>query len=434
MRGRVACRVLSPLCRLGPALLSVFLAACIDYGVSPEPEPVAPPDASVVPEAVELDGVCVSAERTLALQNRGGEPLTLSAVQLEGDGWSARHPSLPAVIGPGAVLEVVLTGSAGKATLTLRTDDPDQPELVVPLSSNADIPPTVIITAPYEDEVIDPTLPFVLKAVVADIETPVGELVGEWRSNRVGLLASATVDDGGRVVTEWPADTRWPGPHVFELVLADACGNTGENSIYACQDGAWAVESLVADVWRVEGEASVDQAAGTASLGPDVGAAFDAYLVFDSDVFDATFTVAGAGAGFTLTLLDSTRATAWLGGGGCGLGLGPEICTGTGLPGWSIVVDTLAGDGNDCAPPPSVALVADGELGAPSACVALADFDAGTHAFEVHAADGAVVVLVDGAVVLEAPAPVGAFGAYAGFTGVGDWQFGELWLTDSRCQ
>ncbi len=411
------------------------LVACVEYEVAPEPKPVAPPDASVVPEAVTLDGVCVSEVRTLALQNRGGEALTLSAVELQGDGWSARHPSLPAVLAPGAVLDVTLTGTAGKATLTLVTDDPDQPELVVPLSANADIPPTVIITAPYEDEVIDPALPFQLKAVVADPETPVTELGAEWRSNRVGFLASATVDEGGRVVTEWPADTRWPGPHVFELVLTDGCGNLGENSIYACQDGAWAVESLVADVWRVEGEASVDQTAGTASIGPEVGAAFDAYLVFDSDLFDATFTVAGAGAGFTLTLLDSTRATEWLGGRGCGLGLGPEACAGKGLPGWSIVVDTLAGDGNDCAPPPSIALVADGELAAPLACASLVDFDAGPHAIEVHAADGALLVQLDGTAVLDAPVPPGtAFGAYAGFTGVGEWSFGELWLTDSRCK
>ncbi|MSQ02451.1 MAG: hypothetical protein EXR71_11260 [Myxococcales bacterium] len=311
--------------------------------------------------------------------------MTLSAVELVGQGWSASHPSLPAVLAPGAVLDV--------------------------------------------------TLPFELKAMVADQETPATELVGEWRSNRVGFLASPTVDDGGRVVTEWPADTRWPGPHVFELVLTDACGNTGENSIYACQDGAWAVESLVADVWRVEGQASVDQTTGTTSLGPDLGSAFDAYLVFDSDLFDAPFTVSGRGAGFTLTLLDSTRATEWVVGGGCGLGLGPEACAGTGLPGWSIVVDTLPGDGNDCAPSPTVSLVADGDVGAPLACSSLPDFDTGPHAVQVHAADGLLVVELDGAAVLEVPAPPGApFGAYAGFTGVGEWSFGELWLTDSRCK
>lgn len=411
----------------------LWLLGCPDYQVTPEEVPPEPGDLVVTPTALDLEGVCEGASRDVVLQNRGESPLTLSGVALDADNWSVSYPSLPVEIAPGRAINLTLTGSAGQGTLTVTTDDPDTPTVVVPLAATANVAPTVYITAPYEDQVLDPDAPFTLAGVVADPESPPETLVAEWRSNRLGHLVTTAPDSDGRVVTAWPDELRRPGPVVVELVLTDPCGATGEMSMYACQDGAWEVESLAADVWQTEGDAVVDQPSATAALGPGAGAGFDAYLTFDAELFAAEFDVAGAGAGFTLTLLDPERATDWLGGDGCGLGLGPDTCTGPGLPGWAVVFDTQAGDGNDCGAAPSLSLVIDGELDAPLACAPLPAGFAGGHV-RVTSAAGAVHVEIDGVAALDAALPAGVAGtAYAGFTGVGDWIVNELVLTDSQC-
>ena len=410
-----------------------WLLACNQYQLTPEPEAPGPPDLRVSPTEVVFSGVCTTEHRDVVLENRGESALTVHEVEVEGSGWSVSHPTLPAEIAPGTALNLEVGGTAGPGTLTLRTDDPDTPEVVVPLAATANEAPVVYITAPYESQVLDPDVPFVLGGLVADEESAPTALVAEWRTDRAGVLGTCTPDEDGRVSLPWPDALRLPGPVVIELVVTDPCDTPGEASLYVCQDGAWEVDSLAVDAWRTEGDAEVDQVAARATLGPGAGSAFDAYLTFDAELVTAEFDVTGTGAGFVFTLLDPARVVDWLGAGGCGLGLGAATCTGPGLPGWAVVFDTLAGDGNDCAAPPSVSLVVDGDLAAPLACVALPTPLGGGHV-RVVSADGAVEVRVDDRVVLDAPLPSSAIGtAYAGFTGVGDWTVQALTLTDSRC-
>lgn len=411
----------------------LWLQACTEYLLAPEPTPPAPGELVVVPEAVALEGVCEAESTTIVLQNHGGTALSLTGVTLEGAGWSVQHAALPAPIPAGKALNIDVTGSAGQATLRLDTDDPARPSVSVPLSATANRPPTVYITAPFEGQVLDPAAPFTLAAVVSDPESAPDTLLGEWRSNRVGTLGTGVPDADGRLRSAWPEALRVPGPVVVELVLTDPCGAVGEASMYACQDGAWAVSSLAEDVWLTEGDAAVDPLAGSATLGPGAGAAYDAYLTFDADRFAADFELKGGGAGVALVLLDAARHSAWLGAEGCGLGLGAPDCAGSGLPGWAVVLDTLAGDGNDCAEVPSVSLVVDGVLDPARPCAPLPAPFAGGRV-QVLAEDGRVQVALDGASVLDVALPEGASGAaYAGFTGVGDWAVDTLTFTDSRC-
>ncbi len=411
----------------------LWLLACIDFQVASEPAAPEAGDLVVAPEAVAIEGVCGTESSDVVLQNRGGSALTLFEVAVAGEGWTVREPSMPATIAPGQAVNVEVEGSAGLATLTLTTDDKDTPIVTVPLSATANLPPVVYITAPYEGQVLDPEVAFTLAAVVSDPESPSEALTAEWRSNRLGHLLLDAPGADGKVETEWPDELRVPGPVVLELLLTDPCGAIGENSMFACQNGAWTVQALAADVWRTLGDAQVDQTAATATLGPGVGGAFDAYLTFDADLFEAEFAVTGSGAGFAFVLLDPARADGWLGADGCGLGVGAAACEGPGLPGWAVVVDTEAGDGNDCGEVPTIALVVDGDFGTPLACASLpAPFGGGTLRLSAEA--GAVHAELDGALVLDAALPEGVGGtAYAGFTGVGGWLFEELTLTDSRC-
>ena len=411
----------------------VGLLGCIDYGVnSPPPDPA--PEVDVTPTSIDVPMVCGTAVQQIWIANTGTGNLTITSLDLEGDGWSLDPVDLPIAVAPDESYALDLHVVDGDATLTIGMDDADEPTITVPLSAHVNTPPTALISSPWEEQFIGMEEEITLSAVVGDDETAAEELTGTWTDSLTGLVATVTPDADGHISTPWPAADRAPGPQVMYLTLEDPCAASGGQSVFFCQDGPFPVEPLVADAWIRHGDVSLDADAGVLTFGPGVAAGIDGSGIYDPDEVDVTFTVSGAGAGFSLTALDSERRDLWVGGDGCGLGFG-DCDGGTPLPGWSLAFDLEDGDGNDCGTAPSVGLTFDGDQLAYAACAALPVGlgDGAAHDVNVHVASGIVTVTVD-AQAVELPVTIDSFAAYLGFTAAdGDFVFSDVVFTDYTC-
>lgn len=428
-------------------MLALALLACIDYRVvTPPVTPV--PGLAADPQSIALDGVCGGEEQLVTLTNPGTGATTISAITVDGMGWTL--PALPALPftleplldDPAARLDLALEAGAGVATLVVTSD---APEVDVPLRASDNQHPTVVILSPYEDEVVGEDDELVLTGLVADADDDVGDLTVVWVADN-GFFSTAVPDADGRVETDWPADQRTAGPQLIQLVANDACEDQGEATLYYCQDGPFAIDVLGAEAWRFDGGASWDGSELTLVDGPgETGAGFDLFSLFDGDVLDVMFEVliqddgTGMPEGLSFTLLDPARVTTYIGGDGCGLGYGGDAsCTsGPALPGWSVELDTLAGD-DDCAVGDHVAVVVDGAITSPAGCASAA-LAGEWHTVELVVSACLVSVLLDGATVLDAAVPSGQdFEGFAGFTaatgaGGGSVKVRNVTVIDSTC-
>ena len=103
------------------------------------------PDASVTPLQVPFGTVATNSTSNaiVQLRNIGDAPLGVSGLTLApASGLSMAAPTLPAQVAPGDYIDVPLTyapTAVGElaSSLTLETDDPDSPEIVVPITGTA---------------------------------------------------------------------------------------------------------------------------------------------------------------------------------------------------------------------------------------------------------------------------------------------------------
>ncbi len=428
-------------------MLALALLACIDYRVvTPPVTPV--PALAAAPQTIALDGICGGEEQVITLTNPGTGPTTITAITVDGMGWTVPVlPALPFTLeplldDPAAHLDLALAAGAGVATLVVSSD---APEVDVPLRASDNQHPTVVILNPYEDEVVGEDDDLLLTGLVADADDDLGDLTVVWVADN-GFFSTAVPDADGRVETDWPADQRTAGPQLIQLVANDACEDQGETTLYYCQDGPFAIDVLGDEAWRFDGGASWDGSELTLVNGPsETGAGFDLFSLFDGDVLDVMFEVllqddgTGAPEGLSFTLLDPARVTTYIGGDGCGLGYGGDAsCTsGPALPGWSVELDTLAGD-DDCAVGDHVAVVVDGAITSPAGCASAA-LAGEWHTVELVVSAGLVSVVLDGVTVLDAAVPSGqAFEGFAGFTaatgvGGGTVKVRNVTVIDSTC-
>lgn len=416
----------------------VALAGCLEYGVlgeQPVPEPELP-EIDVAPLEISVAGVCASQTETVAVTNHGDGDLTLLAATIEGEGWQLLDAEFPAVVAALDTLELSVAGTVGSALLTIESDDADEPEVVVSLSAAGNVTPYGVISAPAEDGVLPAAGSVQFTAFVSDTEQSPIELGIRLFSDVVGEIAVPAADTNGRIDFEWEESARLAGPQTLQLQVEDACGAVGESSVYFCQDGEYVVSPLVNHAWHTESAAVVDQSAGNLVLGPTVGAAFDAFAVYDGDRIDVQFSVATeGGAGFALVALDAARMSSWIGGDGCGLGFA-DCNGGEALPGWALAFDLTMGDENDCGGVPAVSFVVDGAIQAPAPCAALPEISDGlTHQIRVLVEAPTVTVTVDGVLTLNANVgEIEVFPAYVGFSGSdGSYLLDGMDATDFTC-
>ena len=426
--------------RLPPAptlvLIALGLTAChVENGLTPKPtgETGAPEESSPPPPGDLLADpsssalvVCGSASQDITLQNAGEGDLTIDDLELEGDGWTLEEVSLPLVLEPGASAVVTLSASAGEATLHVHSDDPDTPDLSVPLSATADAAPSLTILSPTHEEVLE-SGPVSLEAQVSDDVDDPSSLGVTWTSSLDGVVGEATPDSTGYAITSWD-DDRSEGNHDLSASVTDACGNTTSTDVGVCQQGGYEVDELDIDAWHFEGSATWDDSSGwlqlTDAATNQVGSAFQIaspVAAGDVDIEFAFYVSGGSGAdGMSLTALDAGSMTTYLGPAGCGLGYGSAGCTsGAGLPGWSIEVDTYDnGMPYDPTAQDHVAFSFDGHADAPVVWAALPEMEDGLwHVMSVNVVAPHVTVAIDSTPYIDQDVTGDFdFDAYIGFT------------------
>lgn len=406
----------------------LLLAACTEYtleGEKPAPDfaddPPEIPDVAVTPASVDLGAVCGGAgEATVTVTNVGAGPLNVRGAEIGGDGWTLGAVTLPATLAPGEALDLPVSGGPGAAVLTVITDDPDTPEIDVPLSVSADAPPTAEILDPADGDVLAGDVTALLHGLVSDDVDAPDALAVTWASDVDGALAAEPTTAGGDTLAPWDPAVRTPGTHRVTLTATDSCGQSTEAVVSLCQDQGYTADNLDLATWHFEGSALWDATNGwvqlTAATTDQSGTAFQTGTTVGADNVSIAFRFyvsGGSGAdGISVTALDASRMTSFVGSTGGGIGY-------AGLPGWSIEVDTwYNGEYGDPTPDDHVSIHFDGEPFGPAAWAALPEMEDGAwHDMEVNVLAPRVTVSIDGVTYIDTDlAGFSAFPAYVGFT------------------
>lgn len=419
------------------AAIVLVLSACSDYSLSgmekaDEGEedgesPVLDPELTVTPGEIS-EVICESSGHTVTVGNEGEGELEVISYGITGEGWSVEGPEAPMVLAPADTVDLALTGGVGDALLVIESNDPVQPVVDVPLSGSSDAAPSVSISTPSQNAVMDIGIDMTLSGEVSDDVDPAEELSLSWWSDVDGTLSTDAADSSGETSLSWAADGRTEGDHTLWLSAEDSCGNVTETEVAVCQQAGYTVDELDIDDWNFEGVANWDSANGwlelTDTSGYVVGTAFETSTAVSGDAVTIRFLFYmgdGSGAdGLSLTALDVDRYTTFLGGSGCGIGYGGDAsCTdGPALPGWSIEVDTYYNDGQDPTEEDHLMFTFDGDVDDAATWAILPEMeDNGWHEMVVEVADPHVTVSIDGTTYIDEDlSGYFAFPAYVGFT------------------
>jgi len=125
--------------------LSIGCAADYELETIQDPAEATAPDLVVTPTAVDFGAAQVGESITtdLLLTNAGNDNLSVESVLVDNPNITASAPALPILIEPGKGALVDLTWDASTdltATVTLHSNDPDEPEYDVPLAGRIAIP------------------------------------------------------------------------------------------------------------------------------------------------------------------------------------------------------------------------------------------------------------------------------------------------------
>ena len=384
------------------------------------------PDLVVSPEAVDLSGVCDSGQTEIWLSNMGEGDLILDLVQTTSN-WGI-DTAVPEALAAETSVELTLLTIGGEGTLTIHSNDPDEPIKDVPLMTRPDGPPVVAIVAPTEGAIIAQGEEAYLYAIVGDEETPTEALEVEWSSDVDGFIDKPDVEADGSSEAKWRSP-RTPGDHTLTVTVTDTCGLSASATVKVCQQAGFDESLLDIESWSFAGEARWDPVNDWLELTDDrmniVGGAFTSAKAVSGDTLEITFLFYigdGTGAdGISLTALNTNVATSYIGGSGCGIGYGGDApCTdGPALPGWSLEVDTWYNEGQDPTSEDHIMFTFNGDVDDPAAWAILPEMeDNGWHTMRVVVDAPHVLAEIDGVPYIDQNITGGTFDfpAAIGFT------------------
>lgn len=361
------------------------------------------------PSFVAELGVCGSVQRTVTVQSTGSSDLTVSAIVLEGEGWTMTGPDLPLVLAPGETAAIELTGTAGAAKLTVSSDASDDPDLAILLDASADLPPTVTMISPSAGSVLEVS-DTVFTATVTDDFDPPQTLALQWASSVDGVLGTDPADSSGTAMLSWTSADHSSGAQDVTLTATDSCGSAAVAALDVCQQAGYIEDSIDLESWHFEGMANWNSTDGwlelTTPVTGQLASAFNTADVVTGDdvaIEFQFFVSGGSGAdGLSLTALDTDRMTSYLGASGGSIGYGSEGSS-PGLPGWSIEVDTYDnGMPQDPTALDHVMFTFDGNQASGSAWAALPEMEDGAwHTMTVVVKDPHVTVQIDGVAYID---------------------------------
>lgn len=411
--------------------LLALVAACSDYEINKEKEEVSDPEESeadpipgltVSPESIDAEGVCISVDREVTLTSDGEDAVQIQDIDIDGEGWEVEAPATPFDLEPGESHVLTVIGSEGEATLTITSDDVDDPVQTVTLTASADTAPEIALVSPDDSDILDST-DTQLQVTVSDLESDAEELYITWSSDVDGTIDSAFAESDGTSLVEWTG-TRTSGDHTLTATVLDSCGNEGSLDVQVCVQAGYDVDGLDLSTWHFEGDSTWDSTNNwlqiTDTSTGQVGSAFQLTPVSGDNVtIEFQFYASGgSGAdGIALTALDTSRATSYLGESGGYLGYGATAAADR-LPGWSIEFDTYE-NGTDPTSSDHIAFTFDGDAANPESWIAVPDLEDGAwHTVSIEVADPHVTVILDGTTYIdEDMSGTFAFPAYVGFSG-----------------
>ncbi|MFT5684174.1 MAG: hypothetical protein ACI8RZ_005115 [Myxococcota bacterium] len=371
-------------------------------------------------EEVDLGVVCGSGEASVPVANDGDAVLVLSQVSVSGGDWELL--SAPTEIDPGTTADIQLSGSDGTGILTIQTNDPSNPTILVHLSASADQPPSVDLDA--ASAIIAPGAIETLTGSVSD-DDGADSLSLSWSSDVDGVLSTDGTDSTGAVSLDWDGAIQSSDSHTVTLTATDACGNTASDDITFCQNEGYTEENIDLASWEFTGNAEWDKKNSWVELTNDSsyqrGTAFQTSQTVSSDsvsirfLFYAGVNDSGGADGLTLTAIDTTRMTTYQGASGGSIGYG-------GLPGWTVEVDTWYNSESSYDEPTTadhVSFVIDGDsTSAGEISAAIHEVEDGLwHEMEVEVDGIHVTVKIDSITYLDDDVPaIVSFPAHVGFT------------------
>lgn len=140
----------------------VFLApgafsACVEYDFVKERDPTARPDIEVRPGSLDFGALEYGARSAelLRVSNEGARALSLGPIELAGaDAFALTVPAHSGSLEPGESIDLVVEytpwSTADEAMVRVQSDDPDEPELEVPLFGALNVPLLVFSPDPLD--------------------------------------------------------------------------------------------------------------------------------------------------------------------------------------------------------------------------------------------------------------------------------------------
>ena len=159
--------------RLVAAMGIGLVGGCVEYNVNGAKEDVPGPSIYVDPDIVSFGAVDLGVEQAavVTIDNIGGDTLTLDSLDLlSGDAFTLNTDSTASSLEPGEQTEAIITYTpwtvADVGSLSVKSNDPEQPVVTVPVSGSLDVPLLAFTPSPMDfgryaaghDETLDLTM------------------------------------------------------------------------------------------------------------------------------------------------------------------------------------------------------------------------------------------------------------------------------------
>ena len=397
-------------------------------------------------------------EQILVLGNDGRAAVTVSALDVTGEGYDAAlvGNALPVVVDPGDTIPVRVGFTAPSAMrtdglLAVVSDDPQTPRIEVPLAANlapANNRPAINLVKPLPGATFSMNQHWTIRAYALDVETAPTDLTVTFTSDRQGVLGTVRPDATGEVLLDTVSSLE--GDDHITATVTDGDGATSEDgadiSVTACSEYTWNQEETFGPAF----DHTLFAINGAAVHYPDTGEFWltdstweGGAIYLSTPILLERFrmrlrfrveTITG-GDGMAIAWVQGADPDALLGQRGEQLGVGAI----SGATGWVVELDNHQNSSRGDPSADHVALVRLPAYQHEGAPVAVMDLEDGSPRELVVDFDlGHLVVTLEGATVLETDVPDYApFEGYLGVTAatgsLANRHILETWSVETGC-
>ncbi len=412
------------------------------------------PAALAFPSLLEGD----RSEQIVILGNDGRAPVTVSALDVTGDGYDAGlvGTTLPVVVDPGDTIPVRVGFTAPSALradglLSVVSDDPQTPRIEVPLSANlapANNRPAINLVKPMAGATFSMNQHWTIRAFALDVETAPTDLTVTFTSDRQGVLGTVRPDGTGEVLLDTVSSLEGADRITATVTEGDGASSddSADISVTACSEYTWNQE----ETFGPEFDHTLFAINGAATHYPDTGefwltdATWEGGAIYlSTPIFLERFRMnlrfrmelLTGGDGMAIAWVQGADPDALLGQRGEQLGVGAI----SGATGWVVELDNHSNSARSDPSADHIALVRLPEYQHEGMPVAVMELEDGTpRELVVDFNLGHLVVTLEGATVLETDVPdytpfEGYLGVTAATGALANRHILESWTVETGC-